>query len=108
MPTDSTNVLIDFKKWILFNKQLSDYQNVFDLYKAVEQRKSHGKVELLLERNELDENLIIQQENYNEALELSSENISEFLAYLKEHYLANQDIDEWFLGKTEQKDRYGK
>ncbi|HCX23583.1 MAG: hypothetical protein CMB80_31430 [Flammeovirgaceae bacterium] len=105
MPTDSTNVLIDFKKWILFNKQLSDYQNVFDLYKAVEQRKSHGKVELLLERNELDENLIIQQENYNEALELSSENISEFLAYLKEHYLANQDIDEWFLGKTEQKDR---
>ncbi len=95
----------DYRKWILFNNQIGDYQNLYELYTAVNSKQSKGGVSI---QGSLDgvESFTVEQVGTAVSLELQDEpDRKRFLEYLVQHYLPNRDIEEWYKSKVELKDK---
>ncbi|MDH5381240.1 MAG: M48 family metallopeptidase [Cyclobacteriaceae bacterium] len=100
------NIEKDYKKWILFNNQLKDFQNLYELYKAVDSKKDNGSVTFTEEVNENDVKFFVNQLGNEFTLELvGEENKSGFLEYLAQYYFQNQDVDEWYKTKNGAKEK---
>lgn len=96
----------DFRKWISFNNETGNFQNLYDLYNAVDKKKDSGNVRI----GEISENsevkFIIEQKNVAFALELSGEiSRKKFLDYVVQHYFPNQDIEDWYKNKLQAKNK---
>lgn len=100
------NLEKDFRKWILFNKQLTDFQKLYELYTAVDTQSGKGGVSLQQSDNEADSAFILEQEGYEPALEIANESDrKKFLEYLVQHYFPNGEIEQWYSAKMEEKDK---
>ena len=100
------NLEKDFRKWILFNKQLSDFQKLYELYTAVENKSGKGGVHLQLADEAADSAFILEQEGYEPALEIANElDRKRFLEYLVQHYFPDGEIEQWYAAKIEEKDK---
>lgn len=102
----NTNLEKDYRKWILFNNQLSDFQNLYELYTAVESRQSKGGVSI--EENQIADvrGYIIEQDGCEVPLELQGDaNRKRFLEYLVQHYFPNDEIEEWYQSKLAEKEK---
>lgn len=97
-----STVETDYRKWILFNNQLNDFQKLYDLYTSVYQEESKGNVEV--ERNtENESGIIVKQTGYDASIKLESKEDKDlFLTYLKEHYLPNDEIEDWYQSKIQE------
>lgn len=91
----------DYKKWILYNDSLQDFQNLYDLYSAVRSRMSYGKVAYQADA----ETITVRQEGVSSPLIILLEKQDEFLKYLEKHYFSNEDIEEWYKNKAQDQDR---
>lgn len=95
----------DYRKWILFNNQLSDFQKLYDLYTSVDQMVSKGEVQIEGDL-ESDSAIIISQGLYDTSVKLETENDrKQFLTYLKDHYLPNDEIEDWYQSKLRENDK---
>lgn len=56
------NIEKDYRKWILFNTLLSDFQNLYELYTAVDSRQSKAGVSFNEEFDEGETKFIVEQE----------------------------------------------
>lgn len=96
----------NYKKWILFNDSLNDYQSLYDLYTALVSKKNTGDTLFYEVMNDGSTNYFIEQKGVESALALVGETErKQLIDYLQEHYFANGDIDAWYLEKAQQKDK---
>lgn len=96
----------DCRKWILFNNGLSDFQNLYEVYTAVESMKSKGGVSIEQNKNSENLELIVEQEGYESVLEINgAAERNRFLEYLQQHYFPDEEIEKWYATKTEEKNK---
>ncbi len=96
----------DFRKWIIFNKTLSNHQHVYDLYHAVRDGRSRGAFEVEPVVTNDTRSLVIQQEEYPEPLTLGHDGDRPgILEYLKQNYFVDGDIEAWYLEQQSRVDR---
>ena len=100
------NIEKDYRKWILFNTLLSDFQNLYELYTAVDSRQSKAGVSFNEEFDEGETKFIVEQEGNDSTLEINGEaNRKRFLEYLAQLYFPNQEIEEWYQTKVGAKEK---
>ncbi len=100
------NIEKDYKKWVLFNNLLGDFQNLYELYTAVDTRQSKGGVSFHEELLESDTRFTVVQEGNGATLELIGEaDRKRFLEYLVQLYFPNQEIEEWYQTKIGEKEK---
>lgn len=100
------NVEKDYKKWILFNNLLADFQNLYELYTCVDSKVNKGGVSFHVEPGEGGTRFIIEQNGNASTLELTGEaDRQRFLEYLVQFYFPNQEIEDWYKSKTEAKEK---
>jgi Zn-dependent protease with chaperone function len=96
----------DYRKWILFNNQLSDFQNLYELYTALDSKQSKGGVSIKAISTNGEVAFIIDQDGYEKQLELRGEvSRMQFLEYLIKHYFPNDGVEEWYQSKLEEKNK---
>lgn len=101
----NTNLEQDYKKWILFNNELSEFQSLYDLYTSVNQKSSKGIISVESDE-ENGTGLVIKQEGYDKRLKIKDEESRKmFLEYLVQHYLPNENIEGWYQEKIKEKDK---
>ena len=97
------NIEKDFKKWISFNDKLSDYQNLYEFYAAIDSRKSVGGVAF---HEPVKGQYLLEQKDVDVTLELESEEErKQILKYLLKHYFPNEDVDSWYRSKQQTEDK---
>lgn len=96
----------DYRKWVLFNTTLSDFQNLYELYTSIDTKSNKGGVSFCEEPHESDVRYIVEQSGHNSTLELVGDvQRKGFLEYLVQHYLPNQEIEEWYQTKVGAKEK---
>ena len=101
-----TNAEKDFKKWISFNNQLSEFQNLYELYTAVESKQSKGGISFKEISSENGSCFVVEQEGYTAVLEIENETKRKhFLEYLVQHYFPNDEIEAWYKSKIEEQEK---
>lgn len=96
-------VYTDYRKWILFNKQLSNFELFYDLYKTIQYKESYGSV--TLEKEDVSEKYIVSQKNFSPSLTIGKLEFTSIIFFLKEHYLLEDDIEDWFERKCAERDK---
>ncbi|MDN5216931.1 M48 family metallopeptidase [Fulvivirgaceae bacterium BMA12] len=100
------NIEKDYRKWVLFNNLLGDFQNLYELYTSVDSRQSKGGVSFHEEPHEGGIRFNVVQEGNNATLELNGEgDRKRFLEYLVQLHFPNQEIEEWYQTKVGEKEK---
>ncbi len=103
---ENTNIEKDFRKWILFNNLLSDFQNLYELYTSVDSKSNKGGVSFYEKLDGNDPIFSIEQNGNDSTLELIGDaNRKRFLEYLVLHYFPNQEIEYWYQAKVSAKEK---
>ena len=96
----------DYRKWILFNNLLSDFQNLYELYTSVDSGQNKGGVSFREEFHGGETRFTVEQEGNNSTLELDGEaNRKGFLEYLAQLHFPGQEIGEWYQTKVGEKEK---
>lgn len=96
----------DFRKWILFNKNLKDFQSLYELYKAVQAKSSTASVSIQSIDNASGESFMVEQAGHDISLAIENEpERKDFLAYIEQNYFPDQEVEEWYQSKLQIKDK---
>ncbi|UII26925.1 M48 family metallopeptidase [Fulvivirga maritima] len=102
----NANIEKDYRKWILFNNQIEDFQNLYELFTAVESRQGKGGVSIEIEDSPGDFLMTVEQAGYDHTLGIIGEvERKGFLDYLVQHYFPNEEIEEWYQSKVQEKEK---
>ncbi|MEM8970172.1 MAG: hypothetical protein AAGE93_27395 [Bacteroidota bacterium] len=90
---------------MLFNPRLAHYQQLYDLYRAIQTRQSIGEVTV----KEVGENgnikYLIEQPGVEEMLSLESTDRNALLVYLQQNYFANTNVENWYKERAKKEDK---
>ncbi len=95
----------DYKKWIIFNDKLGDFQCLYDLYKAVQLVENVGGVACSKINGSAECVYRVEQHGVDNILELVEDEKIEFLKYLSQYYFSDSDIEDWYKQKVFVRDK---
>jgi Zn-dependent protease with chaperone function len=95
----------DYKKWLLYSFNSGDHQQVYDLYKALEQVRDSGSVKCQRAVQHEGSVLFVSAEHSGDDLIIREDQQEEFKKYLADNYLGTKDVGQWYKGKAEEIDR---
>src|SRR5689334_21489750 len=97
-------LLTDYKKWLLYSFDNQDFENYYNLFKALQTGNSHGTVTLLKTSKDEQPYYAIKVEGIAEELEVSEKQRVEFVRYLNDNYFKTADVDEEMAERIRQMD----
>lgn len=101
----AVQTLTDYRKWILFNNSLSDYKELYDLYRAIHDIKESGQSRCMAVQENGLLKYVVESKSMAEKLEVNEEGRRELIAYLVQHYFHTDNVEAWFKEKQGNHDR---
>ena len=98
-------LLNDYKKWLSYSFDNQEFENYYNLFKALQSTNSFGTVNISKRLNDEGHAYIISVASIDDELEVTEKQRGEFIKYLTDNYFRTSSIDELMEEKLNHLDK---